>query len=423
MLGISALLFPKLALGMSGFETGVAVMPLIEGDENDTEENPQGRIRRSRYLLLTAALIMSVFLLGSSLTTTILIPPHEFYEGGKANGRALAYLAHHLLGNTFGTIYDISTISILWFAGASAMAGLLNLVPRYLPRYGMAPHWASAIKPLVIFFTLITLYVTLIFKADVDAQAGAYATGVLVLFTSASLAVTLLTFKAKEPVWLYYLMATIIFTYTAIQNMIQRPEGLHIASFFIFTIIAVSIISRSIRSTELRIKKVTFDHLSIKAIEQAAAKGSIRLLAHNTDSETSYRNKEAEARSAHNIEHSEGDFIFLEISLSDTSEFIDNCLEVNCRVVKEQHLGQTFEYYVLTCTALAIPNAIAAILLEIKSMTKVIPNAYFGWTEGHPIACFVKYIFLGEGETATITREILRSKESDPKLRPRIHVA
>ena len=133
MLLVALLLFPKLALGLSGFETGVAVMPLVQGDPSDSPDRPVGRIRNTRKLLRTAALIMSVLLLGSSFVTTLLIPAEAFAEGGEASGRALAYLAHHYLGDLFGTIYDISTIAILWFAGASAMAGLLNLVPRYLP--------------------------------------------------------------------------------------------------------------------------------------------------------------------------------------------------------------------------------------------------------------------------------------------------
>ena len=141
---VSLILFPKLAVGLSGFETGVAVMPLISAvDENE-------RIRNARKLLITAAAIMSIFLLATSFATTLLVEPLKFKEGGEANGRALAYLSHKYLGHGFGTFYDFSTILILAFAGASAMAGLLNLIPRYLPRLGMAQEWARGSRPLVL---------------------------------------------------------------------------------------------------------------------------------------------------------------------------------------------------------------------------------------------------------------------------------
>jgi len=102
LVAVALLVFPKLALGLSGFETGAAVMPLIQGDEGDTEEQPDGRIRGARKLLTTAALIMSAFLLATSVVTTLLIPPDAFRSDGPANGRALAFLAHDQLGNGFG---------------------------------------------------------------------------------------------------------------------------------------------------------------------------------------------------------------------------------------------------------------------------------------------------------------------------------
>jgi len=177
-IAIACLIFLKLALGMSGFETGVLHIHLVRGTTDDPAD-VAGRIRHTRMLLVTAALIMSVLLLGSSLVTgtDTLIPAEELRlepVKGKAMDRALAYIAHGesphaicpLFGRVFGTIYDVSTILILWFAGASAMAGLLNMVPRYLPRYGMAPEWAAAYRPLVIAFTVINLVVTWCFRAD-----------------------------------------------------------------------------------------------------------------------------------------------------------------------------------------------------------------------------------------------------------------
>jgi hypothetical protein len=304
MLGVSVLLFPELALGLSGFETGVAVMPLVKGRSSDTEERPKGRIYNTHKLLTTAAVIMSFFLISSSLVTTLLIPAQEFQAGGAANGRALAYLAHAYLGSGFGTIYDLSTISILWFAGASAMAGLLNIVPRYLPRYGMAPNWTLAIRPLVLVYTAIAFAVTIIFKANVEAQGGAYATGVLVLMSSAAFAVTLAARhqRTRRGV-LAFSLITLVFLYTTIVNIIERPEGIRIAAFFIGTIIVTSLISRVWRSTELRVGQIEIGETARHFIDELASQGTVRIIANrlNEGDEREYYLKEKEVREDNHI--------------------------------------------------------------------------------------------------------------------------
>lgn len=410
MIGASLLLFPKLALGLSGFETGVAVMPLVKGDPSDTHKEPKGRVVNTRKLLLTAAVIMSFYLMGSSIVTSFLIEPKLFETGGEANGRALAYLSHHYLGETFGTIYDLSTISILWFAGASAMAGLLNLVPRYLPRYGMAPDWAKASRPLVVFYTAVGSVVTIIFSANVDEQGGAYATGVLVLMTSAALAVTLSVWKDGKLKKLFFLAVTLVFFYTTVTNIIERPDGIKIASFFIIAIMATSLFSRALRSTELRIKQISLDQTAQKFIKESC-KETIRIVAHRPGG-LAYDRKEKEARETHNIY--EGPLIFLEVKPGDASEFTDEILEVKG--------VQQGKHKVLKCESPAVPNAIAALLLHIRDLTHQQPHVYFGWTEGNPVTYVLKYLFFGEGDTAPVTREVLRQAENNPKKRPYVHV-
>ena len=416
MIALALFVFPKLALGLSGFETGVVVMPLIKSPN---------RIGNTRKLLMTAALIMSFMLISSSIVTTFLIPPEEFraavygasgamiQAAGKANGRALAFLAHSYLGDVFGTIYDLSTIAILWFAGASALAGLLNIVPRYLPRYGMAPEWARATRPLTLVFTAICFLVTVLFKADVDDQAGVYATGVLALMTSAAIAVTISAWRKKQTVKWLFLVISLVFAYTIAVNIIERPEGLKVAIFFIGGIIVASFISRAMRTTEVRIDKIEFDAKAKEFIDELA-EGEIRIVTNRreTGDLEEYRYKEHEKRVDNHIPSTDP-ILFYEITPGDASEFKGK-LKI--------HGADIEGYKILRTSAPAVPNAIAALLLHLRNTTGKIPHVYFGWSEGNPIQYLIRYILFGEGDTAPVTREILRQAEPDPERRPNVHV-
>jgi hypothetical protein len=174
----------------------------------------------------------------------------------------------------------VATIAILWFAGASAMAGLLNIVPRYLPRYGMAPAWARAIRPLVIVFTLIAILVTIVFKASVDGQNGAYATGVLALISSAAVAVTLSARRKRQ--WkraAFFAVVALILVYTLVVNVVERPDGIRIALLFVLGILIVSFASRLRRSFEIRATSVTFDDEALEFLREAEDFGEIHLVA------------------------------------------------------------------------------------------------------------------------------------------------
>ncbi|MFI6283898.1 amino acid transporter [Streptomyces sp. NPDC051018] len=415
MIGVALLVFPKLALGMSGFETGVAVMPQIKGDPTDTYENPAGRIRDTRKLLTTAALIMSCYLLLSSLATTLLIPQEDFKAGGPANGRALAYLAHKNLGEVFGTVYDVSTICILWFAGASALAGLLNLVPRFLPRYGMAPEWTRAVRPLVLVFVAIAVGITLYFDANVDKQSGAYATGVLVLMLSASFASAVAVHrKGRRRAALGFGTITVVFAYTLIANVVERPDGIKIAALFIVTILVTSFASRVHRAFELRAAEVVFDETAGRFIDEAAASGPLRIIASDPTEHprAEYPAKEYKKREETHIPGGQP-VLFLEVFVKDSSDFTTDLI-----VRGDEKYGVRR----LRVDGTTVANTIAAVLVRLRDRTGEIPHAYFTWTEGHPVGQLLRFLVFGEGEVAPVTREVLRRAEPDPARRPRVHV-
>jgi hypothetical protein len=401
---ISFIVFPQLALGLSGFETGVSVMPFIKGSPSDSSDSPDkpplGRIKATQKLLTTAAVLISFFLLATSFVTTLLIPYSAYKVGGLAAGRALAYLAHRYLGNLFGSLYDFWTILILWFTGASAVAGMLSLISRYLPRFGMAPRWVAYYRPLVIVITIVNILITLIFKASVYAQSGAYATGVLTLFFSAALAAALVTWKearASSPPqfpWksIYSWIVSIILFYTLVQNIRERPDGLIISILFILVIIVSSSISRYLRAAELRVESVTFTDEKSKLLWEEMKQKRINLVPLH------YRRKQSRKEKAEEIRKyykTQGSLAFIHVSLRDDRSEFTSPLKM---AVSE--LGE--DYHVEITGAVAVANTIAYISELLRPA-----NIFLHLTRQNPMIQALEYLFWGEGEVGIMVYEIL----------------
>ena len=433
---LSLLALPNLALGLSGFELSMILMPQVEGKPG--ENPPRTRIRNTRKVLIAAALVMSLYLLGSVLVTTLLIPPEAFADDGLANHRALAYLAHGGMltidlpiapwtGPLFGTLYDVVTVLILCLAGTSVMTALAVLLPQFLLRFGMELRWTSRWGVLLMLFASINLLVTIFFHANVDDQRGAYATGVLVLIACASVVAVLSLRRETESDaanrgmlsrvgflirFAFHMLIALVFLTTMIAIAMRSASGLGIAFCFILAVLAMSILSRAWRADELRTIGFAFKdeqsrfHWNNLKLHDFPVLVPLRPGRENRDE------KERQIRAEHLL-MDDVDIVFVEVELGDPSDFFQSLL---IEVVRENN-----RYVIKARRCVSVAHAVAAIALELSRHSKP-PALHFGWPDQNMLAASWSYLAFGEGNIPWKVRELIQQAEKDAAKRPRVIV-
>ncbi len=432
-LGEAALeLFPKIALGLSGFEMAMLLMPLVRGRRDDDPDRPRGRIRNTRKLLFVSAVAMSVFLLSSSLVTTILIPPDAFRTEGQASNRALAYFAHGgplaglsegqtiapFVGLEFGTLYDLSTIAILCLAGVSVTLCLVEFVPPYLHRLGMEFEWVHKLGALIYVFTGLKIAITFYYHANVDEQRGAYTTSVLVIFTASALAVCLDLWRRREkhslirrfPIWFTLILG--VFLFSTAETIVTRPGGAALSLWFILFVLVSSIATRFYRSTELHFKGFDFiDEASREAYEKLKV-ADFPILVPHREGKLTIGEKEMEIRLRHRL-GPETPLVFVTAELGDSSDFFHR---PRIEVTRED--GRVI---VAIRHCVSIAHVMAAVAIDM-SRVGVAPELHFGWSEENPITANLHFILFGHGNVPWLVYTLLRQSELPEGQKPRVVV-
>lgn len=430
LVALSLLAFPTCALGLSGFELSMVVMPLVRGRRGQGAEDIAGRIRNTRKLLIVAALIMVFALASSALVTTLLIPAEAMAPGGAAFNRAHAYLAHGGImttgeranqlhpwfGPVFGSIVDASTMVILCLTGASVTIGLRLLVPDYLHRFGMQLEWAYRLGFILHLFNIINLAITLTFHASVQAQRGTYATSVLVILTSAGVAAWL-DLRRRTGFWhailrSFFALLTMAFAAAALLAMVRSPASLLISFSFVAATVITSVISRGLRSTELRIEGFDFVEPESKLLWDALKDLPFPVLVPHRSGLITIEDRERGIRARHRL-GPEVPIVFVEAELGDASDFFQRPLV---------HIGQEDGRFIISITrCVSVPHVLAAAALELSSGSAP-PEIHFGWSDESPITANLSFILFGTGNIPWMVREIIRRAEPRAERRPTVIV-
>ena len=356
---------------------------------------------------------MSVFLIATSLVTTLLIAPEKFKEGGEANGRALAYLAHKYLGERLRLALrrqhdsDPRLRRRLRHGRPAQPDSALSAALRH--GAGMGARLAAAGAGLH--------GRRLCRHHPVSRQCGCAGRRLCHRRPGADDVGGLRgdDFGLEQPARWPFLAVALVFVYTTVLNIYERPEGIKIASFFIGAMIVTSMVSRALRSTELRIRAVELD----AARQELLAEDDdqvIRIIARRprpVETEEALDEVDRDVRYNHSLDSGE-QLYFLEIERGDASEFEDTL-----RVTGER-IGR---HTVLRASSPVVANAIAALLIHLEKRTGKLPHGYFQWTEGNPIGNLLRFLILGEGDVAPIAHEVLRRAVPDEAHRPVVHVS
>ena len=226
------------------------------------------------------------------------------------------------------------------------------------------------------------------------AQGGAYATGVLVLMFSASVAASLSLWKeGQRAMSLYCWGVVLVFGYTTVANIIERRDGIVIASIFILLILTISGVSRYWRATELRVGGHHFTDAQSEALWKEMAEKKVNMVPVRSLEKDIRDQRVRKVRSNYNVK---GDVALVHLELLDNrSEFLT---PLQITVTKD---GE--EYLVEATQAVAIANGVAYLseILHPRSL-------YLGLSRQNLMRQSFRYFLLGEGETGLMVYTILQ---------------
>lgn len=429
---LALVMFPPMAIGLSGFELTLASAPLVRGSERDDPQRPRWRIFNARLMMIAAAVIMCVLVLASVFVVTLLVPDEAiFQKNGTVHHRSLSYLAHggvlkdrpgeelsSWFGAAFGTLYDGSTVLILILAGASVTIGMREIVPTFLSRFGMQLSWARQIGVITHLFNGLILVVTVVFKANVNHLMWAYAASVLALLFGAALAAMLdirsrwrrpaLGGAAAAP---FAVIAT-LFGLMGLVVMVRGPAGVLIASGFIVVVLLTAITSRWLQSTEPRFEQWEFADEESERRFRAVSEHDFQVLVPHVDEHQTLAEKEENIRRAHRL-LGEVPILFVQVEMGDPSDYHFKPLLTMTQVDGHE--------VIRISRATSIPHALAAVALACHDVGRP-PEMYFTWPEGSTLAAMLNFVLLGRGNIPAQVREILRKAEPDATKRPRVVV-